>query len=141
MSGQILDLIYGRWIAFPIHVQIISGVIAFLFLLFFLRYFLPGWLFRFKLKRLVSALRRSKGQDDNELSNLFKRDRVLWHLWSEYQETLHKQRVTNPQTGVEEVTAIRSTLPAESFFSTSVLVDTLILRKIRGVANHFTHSD
>ena len=48
---------------------------------------------------------------------------MLAHLWSEYQETLHKQRVTNPQTGVEEVTAIRSTLPAESFFSTSVLVD------------------
>ena len=52
-----------------------------------------------------------------------KRGKLFNHLWTEYEQTLHEQRKFNPQTGVEELIAIRSTTPAEMFFSPSVLVD------------------
>jgi hypothetical protein len=56
-------------------------------------------------------------------TELFERDELLKHLWKEYQQTLHEQYKLNFQTGIEELVAIRSTMPAEVFFGPSTLVD------------------
>ena len=50
-------------------------------------------------------------------------DPMLKHLWQEYQDTIHEQKAIDPKTGVLEVVAYRSTLPAETFFNTQALVD------------------
>jgi len=43
--------------------------------------------------------------------------------WQEFKETLHEQKEVNARTGVYETVAVRSTVPAEAFFSTQALVD------------------
>lgn len=54
---------------------------------------------------------------------MFNRGKLISHLWVEYKETLHEQRSLNSQTGIEELVAIRSTMPAEALFNPSILVD------------------
>ncbi len=56
------------------------------------------------------------------LRSYFDVDRGLSHVWREYEETLHAQYVS--VDGEEKLANLRSTAPAETFFSTSVLVDT-----------------
>lgn len=56
-------------------------------------------------------------------AELFNRGKILSHLWAEYKQTLHEQRFINPQTSIEGLAAIRSTIPAEAIFSPTVLVD------------------
>lgn len=107
----------------PPHIWVIGGVIATLAILFLLKYFVPGWWFWLKLKRIIRHLQELKSQGIHDPGAAFENDRVLAHLWSEYAETLHKQKAPNSLTAVEEVVAVRATLPAEAFFSPQTLVD------------------
>lgn len=107
----------------PTQVIVIGTLIAILFLIFLWKYLVPGWAFWFKLKGVLKDLRELKAQGENDPGEVFKRDRVLAHLWAEYTETLHEQKSPNPQTAIEEVVAVRATLPAEAFFSSQALVD------------------
>jgi hypothetical protein len=73
------------------------------------------------LRKNLKAFKQSNRLDYP--AKLFNRGKTLSHLWAEYKQTLHEQHFLNPQTGVEELETIRSTMPAEAFFSPSVLVD------------------
>ncbi len=108
----------------PFHAIVIALIIfilALAFIWFYVRTAVTLW---FKLKRLRFGLQAFKCSEKSQYPTvLFHRDGLLKHLWSEYKETLHEQRTTNPQTGIEEISAIRSTIPAEAFFNPVVLVD------------------
>jgi hypothetical protein len=95
-----------------------------LILLFTVFYLIPALLIWFRLWRLKKNLETFK--KDNLLEypdRFFERNKLLKHLWEEYQQTLHKQHIFNLQTGFEELIAIRSTIPAEQFFGPSVIID------------------
>ena len=78
----------------------------------------------FRLWRLRKNLKDFKKNNQLEYPDkLFNRSKTFIHLWDEYKKTLHEQRFLNPQAGVEELVAIRSTIPADALFSPSVLVD------------------
>ena len=104
-------------------VQVCTGSLVVLTLWFCLRFLLPGVFFRIRLGLLLQKLRRMKEENDKDLTSLFERDRTLSHLWQEFKETLHQQKEVNARTGVYETVAVRSTVPAEAFFSTQALVD------------------
>lgn len=111
-------------IQLPIHAVIIAILIAILSLLFIGKYLIPALLLLFRLWRLQKSLKEFRQSNQlGDPTDLFNRGRVLNHLWAEYKETLHKQFNLNPQTGTEELTAVRSTVSANTFFSSNVLVD------------------
>lgn len=95
----------------------------FVLTLFFVVFFLMrGTWLRVKLWRLTRRLRKSK-TTTTDFSKIFSLDKTLAHLWREYRHTLHEQRNINPQTGSQELIALRATVPAETFFNTQTLVD------------------
>ena len=53
----------------------------------------------------------------------FAGDAQLESIWREYRETLHSQKLVDSATGEEMVVAVRSTVPAETFFSQHLVVD------------------
>ena len=107
----------------PPHMIFIGGIIFALFLIFLWKYLIPGWLFWIKLNRTIKNIQEIKTQGISDPGEAFKHDRVMLHLWAEYSETLHKQKHPNPLTAIEEVIAVRATLPAEAFFSPQTLID------------------
>jgi hypothetical protein len=107
----------------PLQVYVFAGILLVLAIGFLLFFLLPGLAFRFRLFRLLAQLNRIKDSKDRDLDPLFSKDNTLAHLWTEYKETLHKQKEVNPRMGVQEVVALRSTVPAEVFFNTQALVD------------------
>lgn len=114
-----LDLLHP-----PLHLLIFAGVIGVLALAFILFFLLPGLWFRFKLWRLLRRLQKLQISNDKDPSPLFAKDKTLAHLWTQYRQTLHEQKETNSRTGVQEVVALRSTVPAEAFFNVPVLIET-----------------
>ncbi len=118
-----IDVYFG--IKLPIHAIIIATFIIILFLSFIFFYCIPAlflWIRLIGLKKNLKAFKQEKFLEyPTKWFN--KRGKLFNHLWTEYEQTLHEQRKFNPQTGVEELIAIRSTTPAEMFFSPSVLVD------------------
>lgn len=107
----------------PVQVQVIAVILAVLTLLFLGLYVTPGLAFRIKIGRLLANLKTIKETKDSDPTEVFASDKTLVHLWQEYRDTLHVQKEVNPRTGVQEVINLRSTVPAETFFSTQALVD------------------
>ncbi|HQC72089.1 MAG TPA: anti-phage ZorAB system protein ZorA, partial [Candidatus Competibacteraceae bacterium] len=118
-----IDVYFGMKL--PIHAIIIATFIIILFLSFIFFYCIPALFLWIRLIGLKKNLKAFKQENFLEYPTKWfnKRGKLFNHLWTEYEQTLHKQRKFNPQTGVEELIAIRSTTPAEMFFSPSVLVD------------------
>jgi hypothetical protein len=111
--------------ALPVQVQVIAAFLMLLTLLFVWMFLVPGILFRLKVGRVLARLQDLKAtnkRDPGEVK-VFDDDETLKHLWQEYQDTIHEQKTINPATGVQEVVAYRSTVPAEVFFSSQALVD------------------
>ena len=107
----------------PLTVQVCAGVLLTFLLGFLFSFLLPGLFFLIRIGRLLRGLRRMKEEDGGDPTSLFERDRTLSHLWQEFKDTLHEQKEVNARTGVYEIVAVRSTVPAEAFFSTQALVD------------------
>lgn len=106
----------------PVHLQVTAGLLLILFLSFIAFFWLPGVVYWFRLRGIRSALRKFKSPTPpGEIKKLFARDKRLADLWSEYQDTLHVQR--EPQDDQMRVVAVRSTVPAETYFSGQYLVD------------------
>ncbi len=85
-------------------------------------FFLPGLVHWWRLRtvsRALSGLAATAALP--EIRAVFAGDRALAHLWNEYEETLHEQR--EARDGQMVTAAIRSTVPAESYFNTEPLVD------------------
>ncbi len=106
----------------PIHLQVTGGLLVLLVLSFFIFFFIPGILHLFRLRTVLVGLLALEGSTPlGEIKKLFSRDKRLAHLWSEFQDTLHIQR--EERGGQMKIVAVRSTVPAEAYFSGQCLVD------------------
>ncbi|ALA59739.1 anti-phage ZorAB system protein ZorA [Nitrospira moscoviensis] len=110
----------------PQHVYAVGGLLVLSVCLFLTLFLLPGLRQALRLRRLIAGLHALENKHAAGLDSLFHDDKVLKHLWSEFKETLHAQKELNPCSGQFEVVAERSTIPAQAFFSTETLVDTVI---------------
>lgn len=104
------------------HLLVTGGTLALLVLFFLTVFFGRGVLHWLRLRRIQVAMGKFKSRTPpGEFKKLFARDRSLAHLWAEYQDTLHIQR--EERDGQMHVTAVRSTVPSEAFFSSQYVVD------------------
>lgn len=113
----------------PVPVQLILGVLVLLVLLFIGLFLFPAfreWIRLSKALRQLRALRDASGGDSvspKKIADEAMLGRSLRHLWDEFTDTLHEQRVLDSAGQVKSV-RWRSTVPAETFFSAQTLVDT-----------------
>lgn len=90
----------------------------------FLRYFfIPANRLDASLRQIIENVEATKAQGSRDLSKCFEPDRAISAIWKEYRETLHVQKDLDPETGEMVERAIRSTVPAEMFFSPHAVVD------------------
>lgn len=90
-------------------------------LAFFLVFFIHGMVYRLRLGNLLRKIRKLGVKPGQEaMQRLFPTKR-LRHLWKEYEETLHAQY--EEKDGQLQVSAIRSTVPAEMYFNGQYVVD------------------
>ena len=99
-----------------------TGSFLVLLIVGFLSFFLiPGILHQYRLAKIQRKLRAVTDNDTGELKAIFSVDRRLTHLWNEYLHTLHAQK---QERGGQTVTsAIRSTVPADTYFNSQYVVD------------------
>lgn len=117
-----MNSIYGH----PTHVYIVASFLGVSVLLFLGLFLFPGLCQVLRLRRVITGLQDLQGKQSIALEPVFQGDKVLEHLWKEFKETLHEQKELNPSSGQFEVIAERSTIPAEAFFCTETLVDTVL---------------
>ncbi|MDP9043892.1 MAG: MotA/TolQ/ExbB proton channel family protein [Pseudomonadota bacterium] len=109
-------------VALPLHLMVTAGLLALLVLAFVGAFLLPGLLHWARLRRVQRALGRlAQRAPPGELGDLFARDARLANLWRQFQDSLHVQRDERDGQGV--AVAVRSTLPAETFFNSQYVVD------------------
>jgi putative membrane protein len=105
---------------------VVGLIVIMLAILFFLFSFIPGLMVRWRLGAAVRQVRRLSRDDGPVLrdraSQPFRRSRILRHLWDQYAETLHDQY--EDRDGERVVAKVRSTVPAEVFFTPQAVVDT-----------------
>lgn len=106
----------------PPHTLFIGGILLFLILLFLFGFLFPAISQSWKLGKYTKRLKQTDGTDLGALSELFRKDRTLSHLWEEFRETLHEQKDLDAN-GNYQTTAVRQTVPAEMYFSQQILVD------------------
>src|ERR1700754_4738316 len=92
----------------PLHTQIIGAALAAVILWFLGFFLIPAISQRWKLGRYVRRLRALPATNLEAISELFKKDRILSHLWEEFRDTLHEQKDPD-SNGVYQVTAVRQT--------------------------------
>lgn len=105
----------------PLHTLIIGGVLAFVLLLFVTLFLVPALYQSWKLRSFTKRLEQADRTDLDALSEMFDRDDILGHLWKEFRDTLHEQKDLD-SSGTYRTTAIRQTVPAETYFSEQILV-------------------
>jgi hypothetical protein len=106
----------------PLHLLVAAGSLFCLVLAFLAFFLAPGILHWFRLRGLQSQLARFEGRTPpGDFRKVFAKDRRLAHLWSEYQDSLHVQREERDEKLV--AVAVRSTVPAETFFNSQYVVD------------------
>jgi hypothetical protein len=110
----------------PTHVYVVAIILVGFVVLFLALFLYPGVRQILRLRRVIGGLHDIEGKRSLVLEPLFQGDKTLEHLWTEFKETLHGQKELNPSSGQFEVIAERSTIPAEAFFSTETLVDTVL---------------
>ncbi len=106
----------------PIHLLITGSVLIGLIIFFLMAFLLPGlwhWQRLRKIQRGLKGLTAESKPED--FRKVFSADKRLAHLWKEYQDSLHKQY--EERDGQDVVIAIRSTTPAEAWFSSQFVVD------------------
>ncbi len=106
----------------PMHTLIIGGVLLFVVLLFVTLFLFPAFYQSWKLGRFTKRLEQADRKDLEALSEIFNKDKLLGHLWEEFRDTLHEQKDLD-SGGNLRVTAIRQTVPAETYFSEQILVN------------------
>lgn len=106
----------------PLHLLVAGGLLAALVLSFLAVFLLPGVVHWLRLRRLHREIGKFELRTPpGEFRKLFARDERLAHLWKEYQDSLHIQR--EERDGQMVPVAVRSTLPAETFFNSQYVVD------------------
>ncbi|MBP6224797.1 MAG: MotA/TolQ/ExbB proton channel family protein [Rhizobacter sp.] len=106
----------------PLHLLIAGGALAALLISFLAFFLLPGLLHWWRLRRIEREIGRLDPRSPpTELRRIFARDRRLAQLWKEFEDSLHVQR--EERGGQPAPVAVRSTLPAETFFNGPCVVD------------------
>ncbi|MCW2486529.1 anti-phage defense ZorAB system ZorA [Candidatus Symbiopectobacterium sp. NZEC127] len=102
------------------YIPYILGVLTLPFIFFFLR----GVWYWVHLGSVLKKLRTVNAKASlDTIQDIFPSKR-LRHLWKQYRETLHAQH--EDQDGQRHVSAIRSTIPAETFFNNQCVVDSYL---------------
>lgn len=105
----------------PISLLVTGGALLFLALAFFW-FFGVGVRHWFRLGGILASVSAFKEKaPPSEFKKLFAKDKRLAHLWSEYDDSLHVQK--EESDGQMRVVAVRSTIPAEAYFSSQYVVD------------------
>lgn len=109
-------------INFPIHLLITGSVLIGLIVFFVAAFWLPALWHWQRLRKVQRGLKELTAESRPEdFRKVFSVDKRLAHLWKEYQDSLHKQY--EERDGQDVVIAIRSTTPAEAWFSSQFVVD------------------
>lgn len=104
------------------HLMVTGGLLSLLVLAFSFLFLVPGILHWFRLKRMLNVIESfSPKTSPGEFKKLFSHDKLLSHLWAEYQESLHSQR--EDTDGQMQVVAVRSTIAANAYFNEQFVVD------------------
>jgi len=102
----------------PPHLLIAGGLLAALVLAFLAAFLLPGLRHALRLMRLHSGLATlAPNPQPAEIARLFAGDKRLAALWADYQDSLHIQKPGRNGP------AVRSTVPAETWFNSQFVVD------------------
>lgn len=103
-------------------ILVTGGALVVLCVVFFLMFLAPGIRHLFRLRAIKARLDAlENGAPLSEIKMVFTEDVRLAHLWKEYQDSLHVQR--EERDGQLVTTAVRSTIPSESYFSNQFVVD------------------
>ena len=106
----------------PLHLLVTGGALAALLFSFLAVFLLPGLLHWVRLRRIEKEIGRLELRTPpGELRKVFAKDRRLAQLWKEFEDSLHVQR--EDRDGQRMAVAVRSTLPAETFFNGPLVVD------------------
>ncbi|WP_162528560.1 anti-phage ZorAB system protein ZorA [Novosphingobium sp. BW1] len=104
----------------PVFVFLILLSLGFAFVRYF---FVPAKRLDTSLKQIIETVEATRERGSHDLSKCFDPDPAIAAIWNEYQETLHVQKDIDTQSGEMVEKAIRSTVPAEMFFSPHAVVD------------------
>ena len=75
------------------------------------------------LEDMIRKLDAARAVGERQLGSCFDGDPEIAAIWSEFRETLHVQKAIDTATGEMVEVAIRSTVPAEVYFSPHSVVD------------------
>src|SRR4051794_32876400 len=105
----------------PLPLLVTGSALALLIVAFIVWFLVPAIRHWLLLRAIQNNLRGFRGKNPDALKKVFAVDARLAHLWSQYQETLHSQ--TEDRDGQTKIVAVRSTVPAESYFNSQYVVD------------------
>ncbi len=119
----------------PILLWVLAGIVtisAILLIYFIIFFLIPSFKLRTQLVRINTALPGLKDLAEKKQQVLtpdtilkqVMTDEPFKHLWSEYAETLHRQRAV--VDGEEKLVSLRATYLAEAFFTYQTIVDTAL---------------
>jgi len=108
----------------PLHAYLFATILGLLATSFLAFFFFPSFLVSARLSKVIKKIEALDGKPNGKLDDLFHKTGVLEHLWREYSDTLHKQTELDPRTGQQRVVRLRSTVPAEMYFRSEIIVDT-----------------
>ncbi|MGE4450771.1 anti-phage ZorAB system protein ZorA [Castellaniella sp.] len=116
---------FGGWAfdglgLFASYIPYVLGLLLALSLIFFFK----GIVHRIRLGHLLRKIRKLGANPDRETIQQIFPTKRLRHLWKEYEETLHAQH--EEKDGQLQVSAIRSTVPAEMYFNDQFVVDSYL---------------
>src|SRR5437899_2396819 len=105
----------------PMPLLITGSALVVLIAAFVIWFLAPAVRHWFRLRSIERNLRAATTSSPQQLKAIFSGDRQLLHLWKQYEETLHEQ--TEDRGGIVRTIAVRSTIPAETFFNSQYVVD------------------
>ena len=100
----------------PHHIYAFAAILAALLLGFILFFVLPALVVSRQLSAVTKRLAELDGVPAEDMGAIFRNRGVLWHLWLEYADSLHRQ-------AEGESVRLRSTLPAGAIFRPDILID------------------
>lgn len=103
-----------------------GGSLLLLVIAFLVFFMVPGVKLWLQLKRILNEIRSFEAlTSPGNFKKIFAADRQLAHLWAEFQQTLHEQRIE--RDGQMRVAVVRATVTAETYFNGQFVVDSRLL--------------
>src|SRR5262249_40690468 len=106
----------------PVPLLLTGSALAILVFGFILWFLVPATMYWRQLRTIQRELRALPANSPvSKLTQVFTGDERLLHLWTQYEETLHNQM--EERDGQSIIVAVRSTIPAETYFNSQYVVD------------------